>query len=94
MSFLRAMEDLEKQYLDEIKDLKKALQAEKERANRTHTQLMEATALLSRHTMALGFLLNHLKAQGMTLEDIDRLTLNALNLARAAAPEGEPKSVS
>lgn len=42
--------------------------------------LQTATAMSSRRTMALGLMIAHLQAQGLTREQIDRLTMGTLDL--------------
>jgi hypothetical protein len=58
--------------------------AELEQTNRELRELLVAsTDLSSRHTAALGFLIDHLRGQGLGREQIDALTLGALRLGRA-----------
>lgn len=43
-------------------------------------ELQAVVALLSRRTVATGLMIAHLKSKGMTLEELDRLTLGNLDL--------------
>ena len=49
---------------------------------RLHRLLMASTALCSAHTAAAGFLAAHLHRQGVSLEEIERLTCGTLPLRR------------
>lgn len=58
--------------------------AELEKDNRELRELLaKSTALASKHTLALGLLIGHLRGQGLDREQIDALTCGALGLVRA-----------
>lgn len=58
--------------------------AELERTNRDLRELLaQSTDLASRHTAALGFLIDHLRRQGLGRQQIDALTFGVLRLEQA-----------
>lgn len=77
---LQALAALDAERDEREADLRRRLQAAEARNHQLDILLGTATALCSRHTLALGLLIAYLQAQGLDRAAIDRLTLGSLDL--------------